>query len=401
MKIGSLLLFIAVACLLRTFPSHAAGFDCSKAAIPTDFVVCSSPELLAANDAHAQAWAALVRSMSRDERDHLVAEQRQWLRDTNLSCGLPSAGKPVAAVISRAAPCVLRALQLRKDQLVQSARYRHLDKTTACARVRATGPAQNSAESVWRCGEFTIVNQLSIGPPAEDASDLKVSVRLEGRELLTFGSGNRQVSFGTDEDPVEGAEDYAAPGINVTGGTTPQIAALAYSGGANCCWTYFLVDLGRSPTILSEVSSQTPISLLLPENSKTYEVRTTDTFEENRAFVEVTKLWDGHAYHLASARMKHAAPTDDEIKNLAENLIVRQDEEPSPDLWQEIVDLVYSGNLKSAETLFEQVRAPLEPTARKKEFDATFKCFIPSMASWDDVAAMNGVPATKPICAGF
>lgn len=85
---------------------NSRGFDCSKAAMPMDFVICAFQEVYDVNTQHAVAWWATVERLSRPQRDELVQKQREWISMMLQRCGLPGRGRPTQEQARTAAPCV-------------------------------------------------------------------------------------------------------------------------------------------------------------------------------------------------------------------------------------------------------------------------------------------------------
>jgi uncharacterized protein YecT (DUF1311 family) len=95
---------------------NARGFDCAKAAMPMDYVICAFQEVYDVNTQHAVAWWATLERLSRPQRDALVQSQREWISNMLSQCGLPNRGRPTPAQAMTAAPCV-------RDAYVERLRY--------------------------------------------------------------------------------------------------------------------------------------------------------------------------------------------------------------------------------------------------------------------------------------
>jgi uncharacterized protein YecT (DUF1311 family) len=106
---------------LSTESAAASEFECSKAAMPFDYVVCSAPELIDANGRLASAWGLARNNLSDQEKHELVIHQKTWMENTSFHCGLPAKGKPNADVIQKAQKCILEEIQDRIDTLTAMA----------------------------------------------------------------------------------------------------------------------------------------------------------------------------------------------------------------------------------------------------------------------------------------
>jgi uncharacterized protein YecT (DUF1311 family) len=88
-------------------------FDCSKQHISTDFVICSSPELMDVEarleDAYKAARAA--------KGERVKTEQLNWSRRYGPDCGLSFRGQPTAEKIHSVAGCVREAMEERIKEL--------------------------------------------------------------------------------------------------------------------------------------------------------------------------------------------------------------------------------------------------------------------------------------------
>ena len=113
-----LLGLLLASCLVAGSPS-AQAFDCAKAYLPVDFVICSDPAVLKANEAHEKAWYDTRARLTDAEKQELLADQRQWLKEFPPRCGVPAKGKHLATIPRTAQECVAEALAERTAFLEQ------------------------------------------------------------------------------------------------------------------------------------------------------------------------------------------------------------------------------------------------------------------------------------------
>lgn len=92
-------------------------FDCAKAYLPVDHVICASPDLLKVNAELGDVWIALRDRLDEAERQVALDGQRQWIKEYPLACGLPAKGKPPADKIAAAGPCIGKQLRARTAKL--------------------------------------------------------------------------------------------------------------------------------------------------------------------------------------------------------------------------------------------------------------------------------------------
>jgi hypothetical protein len=90
-----------------------ALFDCAKASMGADFVICASPELLDREARLEDAYNA-----ARSARGNAVrSEQIDWIKTYWQPCGLPKRGQPPPDQIKAAKGCVKAAMDARISQL--------------------------------------------------------------------------------------------------------------------------------------------------------------------------------------------------------------------------------------------------------------------------------------------
>ncbi len=89
-----------------------AAFDCAKASMGVDYVICASPELM---DAEARLEEALHAAHS--ARAQVMTEQWAWIKRYG-DCGLPATGRPSATLIQGTSYCVGRAIEARIKELL-------------------------------------------------------------------------------------------------------------------------------------------------------------------------------------------------------------------------------------------------------------------------------------------
>jgi len=97
--------------------ADASRFDCHKAAMPSDFVVCSNPALLEENNLLASAWFKARSGMDAAGKTELVKSQRAWLKSITSDCGLPERGRPSNDLIKKSEICILGKVQTRRKFL--------------------------------------------------------------------------------------------------------------------------------------------------------------------------------------------------------------------------------------------------------------------------------------------
>lgn len=66
--------------------AHAASFDCGKATMKVEKMICADPKISALDDALARAYQNMMSKASIDQKKRVLAEQRHWLKYTRNAC---------------------------------------------------------------------------------------------------------------------------------------------------------------------------------------------------------------------------------------------------------------------------------------------------------------------------
>ncbi len=139
----------------------------------------------------------------------------------------------------------------------------------------------------------------------------------EGCRAVLIDSHNKVVFSASEWDisPVLSVKD-------VNGDGSPDIVLEGYSGGAHCCWTYYIVSLGPEPGLLFEFENQS--GARFPANPATgrAEIHTVDGgFDYFDRFAHAFSPFPKVYLRLEGRRLidvsrEHAADYDKEIHNL-------------------------------------------------------------------------------------
>ena len=121
---------IALLCTLIPQLLFAAEFDCKKASMASDYVICSHSDLIDANSVLANAWLTSRSDMGGDEKQASLKDQQIWLRRLNSQCGLPSRGRPSDDVILNSRMCVLNRIKARAEELQQIKKLKSAAETS-------------------------------------------------------------------------------------------------------------------------------------------------------------------------------------------------------------------------------------------------------------------------------
>jgi hypothetical protein len=129
-------------------------------------------------------------------------------------------------------------------------------KTAAVICVALIATAALADKTVERCfnGVGAIERKVSgytvrVGPAAGEDNEQMCRAVLEspdGQEAFTASD------FGMEINAITGA--------SVTNDGVRSLVLEGYSGGAHCCWTYWIVSLGSSPGLVKEIQNQTGVA---------------------------------------------------------------------------------------------------------------------------------------------
>lgn len=154
------------------------------------------------------------------------------------------------------------------------------------------------------------------------------------------------------------------PVADLDGDSVPDLVVVAYSGGAHCCWTYFLIRLGADPGLIANITFENGASFdrRSDDNSAETIITSTDsvwnywqscyacTFKP----LIILRLKNG-TLSLAPDLMAKPLPADfADIERRMTEIISKvdftlQEERVEPaDYWHFVVELIYTGHEEEA-----------------------------------------------------
>jgi hypothetical protein len=115
---------------------------------------------------------------------------------------------------------------------------------------------------------FTVEVKPAPDPDDSDSTICQASVRSpQGKTIFEFQE------WGLEINPVTGKD--------VNGDGSPDAVFNAFSGGAHCCWTYFIVSLGKNPGLLAKFENNSTASFnSLTQDGKIQILIRDGTFDE-------------------------------------------------------------------------------------------------------------------------
>jgi hypothetical protein len=207
-------------------------------------------------------------------------------------------------------------------------------------------------------------------------------------------------------------------GMDVTGDGQPNLVISEWLGGANCCLTLHIFEIGptfkKLGTIDAGYGDSGPHFLSPAKDSKTTgdAVQIHDwTFANwNTDFADspapkVILRFDDNAFRIAPDLMRAAPPSPSDLATRASTVknypsSAKGGEWPhgqiSPDLWSTMLDLIYSGHADEAWKFLDDAWPP--KVQGKDKFAQDFRAQLAKSPYWHAVGAMNSEkpPAVSP-----
>ena len=186
---------------------------------------------------------------------------------------------------------------------------------------------------------------------------------------------------------------------SITGTATPHLAVTGWSGGAHCCFTLHIIELGPQPRLVqsidaghsgvdlfSQMDGDPALEIALPDWSYASWPHDFATSPVPRVIMR----WDGRQY-APSAKLMRAGTM---LYQMQDRRQPETDEETMGAIFQDTLDMIYAGRMKAARTLLKQLLPPT-PDNRKLE-QAFFNCKLPASPWWPFIAGLNSLPAKPP-----
>ncbi len=207
-----------------------------------------------------------------------------------------------------------------------------------------------------------------------------------------------------------GAKEYdnlIKIGNDVTGNGVPNLVVSSYSGGAHCCVSFEIFELGvefRKVATLDVTDSYYSHFEKRPgENGLVFVTRDYNFaywktgFAQSPAPEIILRYCDG-AYRLAVDLMRKPAPSDVTLLGYAGRIKSEPEwrsGKSAPLLWDVMLSLIYNGNAESAWKLFD-IAWP-KNIFGKAEFLQDFKKQLARSDYWEQVKLLNdGLPVCGP-----
>jgi len=193
--------------------------------------------------------------------------------------------------------------------------------------------------------------------PPEQNTVQSLLIEKDGKRLLDEGFVT-PLSVLTREQSGRDALFPVPPGSDVTGDGLADLALLSTTGGKTCCYRLQIFTLEPTFKKVADIDGgHEPPRLTQLDRDAALEISTRDwTFAYWHASLAdspaplVILDFDGERYEASAALMREAAPTGDRLEREARRLrsVHAINEMPSPELWGDMLALIYSGHADAA-----------------------------------------------------
>jgi hypothetical protein len=200
-------------------------------------------------------------------------------------------------------------------------------------------------------------------------------IRLEvwkGDSLVYQEDGNRFELPWENEADDDRTNSFFEPGANVTGNGLPDVIVSEYSGGAHCCSTYYIFELGDEFRLIAEIPAEHGgIEMVDLNHDGVPAIKMTDwsyayafgCFASSPTPDLILRYTNG-TYSLAADLMATPAPGEEQLQAMAaeiksnyydmvENRELDGEWAAESGLWQHMLDLIYAGHEDEARHLYD------------------------------------------------
>jgi hypothetical protein len=187
------------------------------------------------------------------------------------------------------------------------------------------------------------------------------------------------------------------PGADITGNGKPNLVVYEFTGGAHCCSEVSVFELGSSVKKIALIEGlHSPPEFVDLDGDSLPEVILYDwtfaywnTSFANSPAIDVILKYKGRKYEMAFDLMRKPSLPNDDLHRLAGEIKALEwwGNYPPVELWCEMLDLIYTGNMSQAWDLVElSWPSGIYP---KELFLSPFKAQLQTSLFWKDVQKLN------------
>jgi hypothetical protein len=241
------------------------------------------------------------------------------------------------------------------------------------------------ADGRWTFGDYQVIawypNAVTAGYRILQKGDEVFSTTTAGFRIISVARGKEV------ELPQPAVSD-------ITGDGAPDLIVEEYPHEAGCCWAYSIFQLGANFRQMAHVSGFTsPMTFEDVNRNSVYEITGQDwSFNDWYATAPIILGHIRGEYRLATGLMRRPAPSAAVLATKARKFNAAA--KPAglavaPEAYQYMLDLVYSGNAKSAWRLLDLLQLAKD-AQDKAAFRDDFVEHLKASPYWDAIHDLNG-----------
>ena len=174
---------IALVSVVAARPAPAVEFNCAKAFLKVDFVICRSAQGMKAIGELQAAWDATLATTASDRKALLVREQREWIKAYAAECGVPGAGAAPQDPTRQTDACVIDRIQRRTVELRAASGIPGQADGGQAAEATAAAPVRPVASTQAESSGGSIYPMDQLLHPSGGLRPLRIRV-LDGRPVF-------------------------------------------------------------------------------------------------------------------------------------------------------------------------------------------------------------------------
>jgi hypothetical protein len=250
----------------------------------------------------------------------------------------------------------------------------------------AVSPASGAAtDGQWTFGDYQVVawypNAMTSGYRILQKGDEVFSTTTAGFRIISVAHGKEV--------------DLPQPTVSdITGDGAADLIVEEYPHEAGCCWAYSIFQLGANFREIAHLSGfKSPMTFEDVNRNAVYEITGEDwSFNDWYSSAPIVFGYVRGEYRLATGLMRRPAPSAATLAAQARkfNAAVKPAGLAAPpEAYQYMLDLVYSGNAKSAWRLLELLQLG-KAAQDKTAFHDDFVEHLKASPYWDAIHNLNG-----------